>query len=324
MRRVCFLLAAALLGCPTKVTAAESVGLPVESRIGLSVPLSFDVKGANISLLADLLQAATSTLYANAVASKIGTSLATHQAHIDAALNDTGQKGYLVRVEIERALNEAGMYDLVGDGVQLLGAGTSAEEVAIADAQLPKLLPERRSNHVVDGNKSFYLFITKEGSDWRIRSIRAETIRRAVVTSLSNEAILDFNEQSLSRALQDAIVRMENAAVDDAQKKELAEIRRNQEMQRAKFKQISSKLDAELERAKKAARIGSVLSTIGTTMTLAYQISALKAELGKDTPLEVDSVEMPKALAEVARKVEAEASSRAGKLHIEYSEIIKV
>jgi hypothetical protein len=252
---------------------------------GLSEPAPVTRRAETASKAADLAQGAASWFNELGVRAVVQQSLNQQNSRIRDVLNSTGQPGVLYRVDIQKTEGEIPFYSVVGRQVQYVGAGTSPIAVNSAANQQPTLRPAPSDGATVAIERSYFIWFTKDGKNIQATAIPAaglinETARRFADRKL----LLQLNVTDQARALSAAVEHIDKTARSNKVSRKIADMRARQEETNKRVREVEAKLQAELEKAKKAQAAAATLSLISSALTLASQIVTLKASLGTDAP----------------------------------------
>lgn len=318
MIKIVVALAVLLAARPGPATAeAVSASEPP----GLGVVPSVTVRGAGLSGAVELPAMLQNWLLSLGLDRKVATALEAQDERIRYLLTNSGQPGVLALVEVERARNETGLRDLVGDQVQVIGAGTEPGSVAIAHAQLNVMPIGQRSGTILDEDASFYYWIKRDGDGVRISTIPVSLIKTQVVHALTEKAFReDRNEKSFVEARRAAVAYLEANLADAERKMRLSSLLKQEAQRQQDIEAVDKRLASELERQRRAQSALTILSTISRGFTLAQQISSFTAALGSDAPAAAAAAGSNQELRSIADKLLGESQAAGSKLQVQETE----
>jgi hypothetical protein len=320
MRRVksLLVLAAALAISPVPVLAEL---VPADVGTGLRRVPSVVERGTSLSNAVKLSKALVDWLSARALGDKIVASLEAQEDVIRSLLTKTGQPGVLALVQIEKANNETGMLDLMGEGVQVVGAGTTPGKVAFADAEHGTLRPNPRPGSRYDEDASFYIWITQDGDGVRLRTVPVAMIKMEVAHTFTDKASRDLQDQQApAEAMKFALAHLEATLVDSERKARLSSLRKEEEHRQKNIEAIEKRLEVELERQRRLRTASTILAAMKDIGDITVQIRSVKAALGSETPASVDGAKTQPDLNSIVGNMLSESQGAEVKLKIQRTE----
>lgn len=248
----------------------------------------------------------------------INRSLRKHDAETGTLLQNTGQPGVLVYVQIERIDHETPIYYLVGDNVDLVGAGTSKEDVYFAYIQKDRLRAAR-DGAKSDIERSSFLWFTKSGKEVQVASVPAAFVVYPAAQNLADVKLREtLNMTADGHALDLAVGYLEQTTKDAALKKRIVELRARQAETNQRVAKIESDLQMELDRARKAQSVAFQLQTIATVFNIGQQVASIASYLGDDTFPAIKDAKTPEELKGAVSSMLADSVQRRDALQVQY------
>jgi len=253
------------------------------------------------------------------VSQVVDRSLREQDQHIAALLHSTGQPGVLAYVQIERSDAVVPVYDVVGDKVLVIGAGTTVDDVYFAYSQTDTMRATR-SGAQLDIDRSYFLWFTKSGEDVQVTSTPARFVIYPAAQRRSDVKLRDtLLATADGRALGLAVDNLERSAKSADLKKQIAALKAQQAETNKNVAKIDSELQREIERARKAAVVANQLATMAGIFTIAAQVSSASSYLGSDTTPEVANARNPEQLRSGVDSILSDAVQRPDELQIQYN-----
>ncbi|AGK59926.1 hypothetical protein HYPDE_41288 [Hyphomicrobium denitrificans 1NES1] len=314
-----FVLIATIAGPPHACFAATSgTGSGPPDPYGLAVPSSMTARATTASAAASLAQSAAGAFNKWGLSHVIQKYLKHEDNNIAELLKTTGQTGVLYRVDIQKVEGETPFYSVVGDGVQLVGAGTSPLSVNTAAQQQDTIAPAPSTGATIDRSMSYFLWFSKEGNKIKASTIPATQLINDTARRFADEKLLDAeNKAAQTRALELAVVQMQNKVKSAEERARITELQRQQAETESKVHEIENQLQAALERSRRAQAASQTLTVIASALTLASQASMLKTSLGADATPEIDSAKSTADLQKIADDLAKSSSETANKFELE-------
>jgi hypothetical protein len=271
------------------------------------------------SEVADRIQNVSEFLNKLGVAYSVGRSLRGMSDRIIGTLADTGQNGVLVYMAVLKYNTDVDTYGLLGDDLQFLGAGTSAQDVLLAWVSQKKLLPEKSAGTTLDEDVSSFLWFSRSGSQLRVDITPAELMWSDVRREISDQQLLsNLDAESQARALQDAANYIASEARYHEANNRMAKAVRDRIETERKVEDVRRKLDAALEEAAAADQVSRQFATMRGVLTLAQQILEIKDIMGDRAPPALTKSKTEDDLGNVIRDWAANVSAETANVRIEY------
>ncbi|WP_453942664.1 hypothetical protein [Bradyrhizobium ottawaense] len=249
----------------------------------------------------------------------IDRSLEEKNKTIRSLLDTTGQPGVLVYVPIAKLDTEITRYELAGGSVEVVGAGTSPDDVFFGWMQNDRLSAKRQP----DLDTSYFLWFKPVGKDVQVSSTPARALTYQATQRLADAKLRDtLTSTADGRALGLAVDYMERTATSVDLKKRIAELKAKQAETNQRAERIQADLQRELERERKAAVVANQLATIATVFTVASQVGSAMAYLGNDTPPSVANAKTPQELKDGVNGMLSEAIKNKQSLEVQYKSTV--
>ncbi|NTI49012.1 hypothetical protein G6L94_11865 [Agrobacterium rhizogenes] len=307
-----------------KSSSAQTVLVPpTDHNVQSYSDMAVTKRGNTASNAADLVQAAASWVNELGVRKIVDKAVTSENGRIKGILQTTGQPGVLYRVEIERTDGETPFYGVVGGGIQLIGAGSTPIAVNSAINQQDQLRPAPTSGATVDLEKSYFLWFSKDATGILATALPAYGIINETARRYADQKLLDsLNAQDRANALQAAVIVSEKTIKDRKLRDKIATLRKEQQATDDAVTKVSEQLSVELERVKKAQRVGSTLSMLAGVLNLASQVATLTTELGADTPASVKDATSNADLQKIAKGLEDSSQANVNALQVQYTSLV--
>ncbi|RWM10436.1 hypothetical protein [Mesorhizobium sp.] len=317
------LAAIALMGLVEQSCAQTSLIPGSRDPYGLSEPPPVTRRAETASKAADLAQAAATWINELGVRQVVRNSIRSEDANIKALINRSGQAGVLFEVYVERTDGEIPFYSVVGDGIQMVGAGSSPIAINSAANQQDRLRPSPRSGAVVDTEKSYFLWFTKDANGIQATTYAAIPIIYETNRRYADKKLLEtLNQREQDVAIEAAVSHIEKSVRTKKLKEKLADLKKRQDETNAAILRIDQSLKAELEKARKAQQASSTLSLLASALTLSSQIATLQSSLGTDAPASVGAAKSTAELKQIVDGMASESIKNGDKLTLQYGETI--
>lgn len=225
------------------------------------------------------------------VAKVVEDAIARRDEEIKSLLETTGQKGVLVRVDIQRTDGELPFYSVVGGEVAIVGAGSGPGAVALAASQTSQLRAGLSPGAKLDANKSYYLWFTKGGEGIIATFLTNHGVTNEVARLFADSKLLAAaNDMNGARSLE-AAVEFSSANIKQASlRQELLKFKKQEEQLNKTIADIDNRLSRELAKARRAQETARSLGLLAGVLSLASQASAVRDSLGEDAPASLDNV----------------------------------
>ena len=292
-----------------------------ESQVPLSRLQAPEVTGSASTASAAASTAAQLAEWWNDLGLKLSiqSALQKRDADVTRMLSETGQPGVLVYIQIERATAEVSVYYLTGDQVELVGAGTSPDDVYFAFIQRDQLEPSVSKGNKVDLERSSFLWFTKAGQSIQAQSIPAEFITYLAYQRKTDQKLrASINATSQARALGAAVDYLEKSTKDKQLRQEIAALKAKQLETNKKIVEIDQNLQKEIERAKRAQAVSMQLETMAGVLTLTAQIVSVSSYLGGDAPTSITDAKTPEELKSGVDTLLSDAITHRDSLEVTY------
>lgn len=302
------------------IAEAQETLVTPDDPYGMFEPDNVAGRGKTASAAADAVQSAASWINELGVRVLVTQLVKAENEGISDLLNESGQAGVLYRIDIQKVEGETPFYSVVNRSIQRVGAGSSPLAVNLAINQQDQLRPAPSPGASLDIDKSYFIWFTREGNQMVARDIPARNLVSATARAFADQKLLETqNEANRARALGASVAHLEKSIKDKALQKRFADWKAKQDATNQKVAEIHKRLNAELEKAKKAQRTAAIFSLISGSMTLASQAVTLKNSLGADAPAgAIDSAKTPADLQKIAKDVEVSATNNIEKMNVEY------
>ncbi|WP_140981020.1 hypothetical protein [Bradyrhizobium guangdongense] len=234
---------------------------------------------------------------------QITASVAKLDQRVENLLAKSGEPGVAVKVDIQHDVKphtDDREYVDTLKAVQLVGAGTSLEDVWLATVALGKAKDAER----LDDARSFFLWFSRKGNNLVTVAVSQWPIQSKAGRLLAEEELAKVQKAAVAASgLSAAVDYLERIITDNALKQKLQFIKDAQAADEKKIAEIDRKLNDALEQKRKAQAIADQFNMIGDALTFAAQKDTIKAIFGKDTPAEVEQAKTPAGLVQVLQTI---------------------
>jgi hypothetical protein len=302
--------------------AQDSIAVP-RSRLTQNQPPEVTGRGTTASAAVNSAPQLASWWNEWGIATSVTRSLRERDSEIRRLLDSTGQPGVLVYTQVERIDAEVPVYYLVGDSVDVVGAGTTADDVYFSYIQKDRLRAAR-DGAKVDVDHSNFLWFTKAGGQTvQVTSTPAMFVVYPAAQRLGDAKLRDaLNAAADAKALGMAVDYLEQTTKDVALKKKIAALKASQAETNQRAAKIESDLQQALERARKAQSVALQLDTMAAIFNVATQVASASSYLGADAPASIGDAKTPQELKAAVGSMLADSIQRRDTLQVRFRSAI--